>query len=162
MPLMRKMFIAALFCFALVLMAGCGSEADLSALYGDDAKIAKSADSSFADLSVYGGSDGELSMYAQGFTGTKTLWRYTAEKDGDVTFSYSLSVDKGAKAKLVLISPDGGVTVLLENTDNAVAGEIQSQTISVKKGKNRIKIVGYEETGIDLVLRADVGRLGDE
>lgn len=159
---MKKILAVAFLFFAIFLVSGCGSDADRNAIYDDDAKIAKSADSSYANMSVYSGGDNELSMSARTFTGAKTLWRYTAQNDCDVTFSYSLSVSNGGKAKLVLITPDGEVIILSENVDNTTTDEMQSQTVSLNKGNNRIKIVGYEDPSLNLILQVDVGELGEK
>ena len=98
----------------------------------------------------------ELSVTAT-MTGTRTIWHYDAGSDIDVTFFYSLSVPAGGKAKLVLITPDNEVTILTENTDNATNSEMQSQTISLKQGNNRIKIVGYDAPKFELKLSVEVG-----
>jgi len=157
---MRKIIVLFIFCFTVVLLSGC--ETDLNAIYDDDTKIAKSADGHLSQMSVYSRNDNEFNMFAQAFTGAKTVWSYTAKNDGDVTFSYSLSVSDGGDAKLVLITPDDEVIILAENADNTESDEMQSQTVSLKKGKNRIKVVGYDNPKLNLVLSVDAGELADE
>lgn len=159
---MKRIFLMFFVCFVMISIAGCGSDADRNAIYDDDAKIAKTADSHFSQLSVYNRENNKYNMSAQAFTGAKTVWSYTAKNEGDVTFSYLLSVSKGGKAKLVLITPNNEVIILSENADNTTTDEMQSQTISLKKGKNRIKIVGYENPALNLILSVDVGQLVDE
>lgn len=156
---MKKIIALFLLCFIVISISGCKGEVDRNSIYDDDAEIAKSDDSHKSDLSVYSPNDNELSVFARAFTGAKTLWRYTAKNDGEITISYSLSVSESGKAKLVLITPDNEVIILSENIDNTETDEMQSQTVSLNKGNNRIKIVGYDDPVINLVLGVDVGEL---
>lgn len=154
---MKKIIILFLFCFMVVLFSSCA--ADRNAMYDDDTKISKSSDSHFSQMSVYNLKDSEFTMSARAFTGTKTVWSYNVKNEGNVTFSYLLSVNGGGKAKLVLITPENEVITLAENIDNTETEEMQSQTVYLNKGKNRIKIVGYDEPKLTLVLSVDVGEL---
>lgn len=154
---MKKLIALFLFCLAIVSLSGCS--ADRNSIYDDDKKIIKSADNSLSQMSVYNRSDNNFTMTARAFTGAKTVWSYNAKEEGDVTFSYSLSVSEGGNAKLVLITPDDEVIILSENVDNTVTDEMQSQTVSLKKGKHRIKIVGYDDPKLTLLLSVDVGEL---
>lgn len=149
-----KKIIAVLLLIALLLsVPGC----DLSAIYDDDARIAKTGDSS----STSGTRKSLGGNYSQTgkITGSRTIWRYNAGSDGEVTITFRLSVTDGGKAKLVLISPDDEVFIILENADHTVYTESQTQTLQVKKGLNRIKIVGYDAPRIDFEFHADAGHL---
>ena len=141
-------------CLAMVLLSGCD---DPNAVYDDDATIAQSSDSRSASMSSRSTTSNEYKQKVK-ITGTQTVWRYSARKDENITLSYLLSVSEGGKAKLVLITPDDEVITLIENVDNTVYTEMTTQTISVKKGINRIKIVGYEDPKIELKLRVKVGQ----
>jgi len=150
---MKRTAIAILL-FALSLsILGC----DFNAAYYDDAEIAKIRDSHLTKMSFIKSVGREYNQTAT-FTGTKTIWRYNASSDDDVSLSYLLSVSEGGKAKLVLITPDNEVIILIENTDNTVYTEMQTQTISVKRGVSRIKIVGHESPKIEVSLRTESGR----
>jgi hypothetical protein len=133
------------------------SACDNNATYDDDAKIAKTGDSSSSSMSS-SSSIGNNYKKTITLTGTQTIWRYNAKDDEDVAMSYMLSVTKGGKAKLVLITPDSEVITLIENTDNTTYDEMQTHTVSVKKGVNRIKIVGYESPRIELKMHIESGR----
>ena len=152
---MKRIITVVVLCLVAVSMPGCG---DQNATYDDDAKIARTGESSrtTAASSLIIGQD--LSVSAT-MTGDKTIWRHNAASDVDVTFSYSLSVTSGGKAKLVLITPDDEVIVLIENADNTQYTDLQSQTVSLKAGKNRIKIVGYDAPKFELKLSADAGQV---
>ena len=97
------------------------------------------------------------------FSGTKTIWSHQAKDDINIKLSYMLSVTEGGKAKLVLTTPDNEVIIIAENTNNSVMSEMKSETITLKKGNNRIKIVGQDSTKLQLKLNTDgVGRLGND
>ena len=149
---MKKVAVLVL-CFVMLCISGC----DFSSIYDDDAKIAGSGDSSSTSMSsrTVIGNDYKWKVK---MTGMQTIWRYNAENDGSVSISYMLSVTEGGKAKLVLITPDNEVVILIENTDNSVYSELQTQNISVKQGVNRIKIVGYESPKIEFEMNAETGR----
>jgi hypothetical protein len=153
---MKKPLTLFVVCLIIISLSGCGS---FNAAYDDDAKIAKSGDSN-STLSFGVTNIGhELSISSVTLTGTRTIWDYNAKSDGDVSISYLLSVSEGGKAKLVLITPDNEVVILVENADNTAVSEMQSQTVSLKQGKNRIKIVGYDAPKFELKLHIDVGYL---
>ena len=144
--------------FLVCLLAGFSFGRDNNDTYNDDAKIASSGDSSSTASSsvlVLGDDYKQTAV----ITGTRTIWRYKTDHDVDITISYLLSVTEGGKAKLVLISPDDKVTILIENADNTVYDEMKTKTISLKKGLNRIKIVGYEKPKFELKLHIEEGRL---
>lgn len=157
---MKKIVVLLLVCFAAVAISGCA--VDRNAIYDDDAKIAKSADTHYASMSVYSLDGDALFMTARSFAGAKTLWRYAAESDGDVTFTYSLESGEGGRAKLVLITPDDEVIVLAENADGAGTEASQSKTVSLQAGTSRIKIVGYDAQSLRLTLSADAGELSSK
>lgn len=159
---MKRIMAMVVLCLTVISLSGCNVEVNRNAIYDDDKEIAKSADSHYANTSVYGLDDNELSMTARSFTGAKTVWRYTAKTDEDVTFSYELAVNEGGKAKLVLITPGNEVITLIENNENIGVEETQSQTVSLMKGNNRIKIVGQDDPSFSLVLSVDAGELIDK
>ena len=154
----RSFLILFILCFSMVLISGC----DNNSTYDDDTKIASNADNYTSMLSSTKSWGKDFSMSAT-LTGTKTIWRYWASEDVNIRLSYMLSVTQGGKAKLVLITPDNEVIILSENTDNTVMSEMKSETIVLKKGNNRIKIVGQDSPKFQLKLNSDVvGRFGDD
>jgi len=142
----------------MISISGCDVSVHNS-IYSDNARIARSSDSYSAIRSIGNQNGNEYSLSAT-MTGTCTIWRYDAKDDSEITLSYMLSVTKGGKAKLVFITPDDEVITLVENADNAQNTEMQSQTISLKKGNNRIKIVGYNAPEFELKLNVEAGNLG--
>ena len=155
----KSFFILLLLCFTMVLISGC---VDYSQTYDDDEKIASYSDGYSSMMSSTRTWGKDFSMSAT-FTGTKTIWRYRASEDVKIRLSYMLSVTEGGKAKLVLITPENELIILSENTDNSVMSEMKSETITLKKGNNRIKIVGQDSPKFQLKLNTDgFGQLGEE
>lgn len=153
---MKRILLMFLLCFTMISVSGCSAES-YNAIYDDDAKIAGPSENNFAYKSKRKIYNNEMNLSAKEFMGIMTLWEYTAEDDGDYTFSYSLSVSNGGKAKLVLITGDDEVIILSENVDNTITDEMQSQTVSLKEGENRIKLVGYDSPALNLFLHVEVG-----
>lgn len=89
-------------------------------------------------------------------SGSATIWTYESSSDIDLKVPYSLSVNRG-KAKIVLISPDNTVVDLIESTDKSAVEGATSITIPIKKGNNRIKVVGYKKADIDIELHIKEG-----
>ena len=142
-------------CVIMISASGCG---DMNASYDDNAAIARSGDSYSSKNASSIQIGGNLTVSAT-LTGTKTIWRYETKNETDVTLSYLLFVTNGGKAKLVLITPDDEVIILSESTDNTGNSEMQSQTVSLKPGNNRIKIVGYDAPKFNLELQISVGQM---
>ena len=153
---MKKIITMLVLCLTVITIAACGN---LNDAYHDNAEIARTGDSNSTRGARSSTIGNELTVSTTGMTGTRTIWRYTANSEVDVTFSYSLSVNGGGKAKLVLIAPDGEVIILAENTDNTTNREMQSQTITLRRGNNRVKIVGFDAPAFDLKLTVNVGRV---
>ena len=153
---MKKVLALLLLLAALISIAGCNN----NATYTDDAAIAKKTDSFSTKMWTSNTRGNEFTASAT-LTGARTIWRYNAESDIDVTFAFLLSVtgDVG-KAKLVLIGPDDDVTIITENANSATYDELQYQTISLKKGSNRIKVVAQDAPKFELTLSTDIGQLG--
>jgi len=153
---MKRIIAIVISCFIMLSIAGCG---DFNSAYDDDATIAKTGDSSSMRSASSTNIGNELSVTAT-LTGTRTIWRYNTRDEVSIELSYLLSVSSGGKAKLVLVTPDNEVIILSENTDNTIINdEMKSQTISLKPGNNRIKIVGKDAPKLELKLHIEVGQL---
>ncbi|NFL78782.1 50S ribosomal protein L7ae [Clostridium sporogenes] len=136
------------------LLVGCNNNMDK--IYNDNSKIATEYDTFGLDKSdetiesgIY---KGQLKL-----SGSGTIWTYESSSDINLKVPYLLSVKSG-KAKIVLISPDNKVVNLVENTDKATMKESTSLTLPIKKGKNRIKLVGYKKADIDIELHIEKGK----
>jgi hypothetical protein len=158
-----KKKIASIITIAIVisLLAGCSNKSMITynatdKIYDDDSKICKEYDTF--------GMDGSNEKVGQGvykgnlkISGDTTIWEYESDKDLDLEVPYSLSVKSG-KGKIVLISPDNKVTTLIEKNNKAENEEKASITVPIKKGNNRIKLVGYKKANMDVEIHLDKGK----
>lgn len=136
------------------LLIGCGNNT-MNKIYNDNSKIADESD-------TFGVDEGEETIELGSYkgklklSGSGTIWRYESSEDFDLQVPYTLSVKSG-KAKIVLIVPDNTVVTLIENTDQATIEGTTTLTVPIKKGTNRIKVVGYKKSDIDIELHIEKG-----
>ncbi|AEB76386.1 hypothetical protein [Clostridium botulinum] len=90
-------------------------------------------------------------------SGSLTIWEYKSDKNLNLEISYILSVKCG-KAKIVLISSDNKVITIVQNTDRLIQENKMNVNIPIKKGINRIKVVGYHKADIDMELQIKEGK----
>lgn len=91
-----------------------------------------------------------------------TVWSYESEEDKLLDITYLINVTSG-KLKLVLISPDNSVTNIIEQTEKSDMTNSATNNLDIKKGLNRIKIVGDKDTVADLdikIIQGDFKELG--
>lgn len=140
----RKLFGVVL--VVVCLITGCGRNPML-AVYDNDAKIA--SDTNTYSLINYEQVQSDLHFTAsvEKMEGMDTIWVFDAEEDTAVDITYKLNVSSG-RMKLVLISPEKEVSVIAE-CDSGME-DFVSDTLDIKKGNNRIKIVAGENTKFDI------------
>lgn len=90
--------------------------------------------------------------------GMDTVWKYEASEDTEVTFEWKLNVSSG-KAKFVLIDPDGNLSTLVECKAESGGEQDGTETFEMKKGENRVKLVGAEKTSLEYEFTADEGNV---
>lgn len=90
------------------------------------------------------------------FEGMDTVWTYDAAEDVSAELSYFVSVYNG-KMKLVLIAPDNSLTTIAEITPETKLEDSLNDTINLKKGKNKIKVVAEKDTKLDIELSIPMG-----
>ncbi|MGH4125280.1 MAG: 50S ribosomal protein L7ae [Clostridium sp.] len=165
----KRTVLIAMVIMTLILLIGCGSNNDINMdkfnkIYNDNSEIADESDFYSIDKghTILDGTNetiesgtykGKLKL-----SGSGTIWTYESSTDFDLKVPYSLSV-KSEKAKIVLILPDNTVVDLVENTAKATIKGPASITVPIKKGNNRIKVVGYNEADINLELHIEKGTL---
>lgn len=141
--------LAALLC----LCVGCGAA---SSSYEDEAQIAQQHNTynlPYAQQAVDNG------VYAANvtFEGMDTLWGYDAPADGQIEVAHQLWVKDG-RAKLVLVTPDGVCTTLVEDAGHGQpTSDLNSIAVRVQAGHNRIRLVTDGESEIELQLQIDCG-----
>lgn len=148
-----RMGIILVFVVLSCYVGGCVSRVEN--LYDDDKKIA-------ADSDTYGLDEEKTTMKDNIYignlkiSGSYTIWEYTCEEDQDVEISYQFTVGSG-KGKMVFISPDDSVGMIASNESVEESGEMMKKTISLKAGKNRIKVVGKGKAEISFKLMSEKG-----
>lgn len=119
--------------------------------YDADEKIAQAGDRYAKQLSVFNPIDGGYSLTASKFDGRETLWTESVEEDQDIEIDVSFQLTNG-KAKLVHVDSDGNVTTVIECLPETSTDGFVTKTVSLKSGKNRLKIVGYDCEDVDLKI----------
>lgn len=140
---------------AVVLLLSACSSNSMASTYKDDKKIASETNTfNMGDIEQEV-SENRIEAKIDMIEGMETIWSFTAEDDMGIELSGEMAVQSG-KAKLVLILPDSTLTVLAEKDSATESNEI-TQTLSVKKGLNRIKIVAEKNTKVDLEISSTGG-----
>lgn len=138
----------------MILMSACSSN-PMASVYNNDKKIASENNTfSLGDIEQEI-SDKKLEAKIDKIEGMETIWSFISEEDMDIELSGEMSVASG-KAKLVLILPDNTLVLLAEQDSTSDNTEI-SQTFSIKKGLNRIKVVAEKNTKLDLDISSTDG-----
>lgn len=136
--------------FMCVALAGCSNEF-AEREYNSDNKIAQSDDHYAKQSSVFNPIDGGYSLVVSKFDGRETLLTETFDEDKEIEVQVKLSLSKGI-VKIVHVDEEGNVTTILECTPDSSTDEYVTPIVSVKEGRNRIKIVGYDCEDIDMEL----------
>lgn len=141
----------------IMLVSGCALNTGVRVYNNEKALV---ADYSSYNLINFSSSQSEntVSGSAEKLEGMDTIWKYDADELTEVNISFSLRVTSG-KAKLVYVDPDGTVSTLLECSTGENAGQSESETLKVKEGENRIRLVGAEGTGLEYEFTADKGEV---
>lgn len=138
---MKKIKYVFLMILCLFLI-GCNNEF-AEKEYEDTEKIAASADRYSKEVSVYNQNNGGFILTVSKFNGRETLWTKSYKEACEVTFDVSFVLSEG-KAKVVHIDEDETVITVMECTSDTCSSEFVTVNVPMKKGKNRIKIVGYD------------------
>jgi len=151
--MLKKLLAVVLSCGMVLPLNGCADKYDFNAMYDNDSEIVAAEDVYSVSIYSFRSDDNGTKIHTGSFVGVKTLWDADVYRDCDIDIIYTLSVRKGGRAKIVLVTPEDEVIILAENTDNTVTDVLETQTVSLGIGYNSIKLVGAESPAIDLVLR---------
>lgn len=146
---MKKLKVVLLVIFCLCLM-GCNNEFAKEE-YDNAEKIAESGDRYAKEMSVFNTIAGGYSLTVSKFDGRETLWTKTLKEEQEVDIDFSFVLSAG-KAKVVHIDADDNVTIVIECTPETSTEEYVTKTVTMKKGKNRLKIVGYGCEDLELKM----------
>ena len=146
---MRKLKII-LFCLLCLFMTACSNQFAKEE-YDFDEKIVQDTDHYAKEVSVANSINGEYSLTVSKFNGRETLWKETIKEDKDIEIDFDFSLSKGL-AKIVYIDSEDNVTTVIECLPDTSTDGFVTKTLSLKSGKNRLKIVGYDCEDIDLKM----------
>lgn len=150
---MSKKLLLPVFCLIFALTA-----CSVMDVYSDDSRIASISNS--YNLTNYSQEQSEhrIEGTVGKFHGMDTIWSFDSEEDTEVSMTYRIDLQEG-KLKLALIAPDGTVSVIDEFTDPGDGSE-QEVKVSIKKGLNRIKMVG-QEAAFEWHIEMEQGKFGE-
>jgi len=137
-------------CFCFV---GCNNEFAKED-YENTEKIASSGDRYAKELSVFNHVDGVYTLTVSTFNGRETLWTKDYKEACEVMMEVSLVLSEG-QAKLVHIDENDNVTTIVECTSERGMEESLTVPVTMQKGENRLKIVGYDCKDLELKMEFD-------
>lgn len=151
----KRKYISILLLVAM-LVTGCSNN-DIPSIYNSDIKIS-SITNSYNLVNATQIIEGDkFTGEVEKFEGMDTIWTYEATDDMVLEITYLLNAVKG-KVKLVLISPDGSLTNVIERSDYGTFTDYATSTIPIKKGTNRLKMVGSKDCSVQFELTIPCGK----
>ena len=142
--------IACLLLFTTVSFTGCSTEFAKKE-YDSDIAIAGS-DRNVMIGAVHNNINDEYSLTASKFYGRTTCIKKSLSTEKTVNVRISLSITEG-KAKVVYIDADKNVVTLIECTPDSSTNTPFIQELTMTKGQNIFKIVGYDCKDLKLILQ---------
>lgn len=144
---MNKNKYVMIFIVLSIVLVGC-SKNHIDSVYNDNEKISSNTNSFNLDVDKQSIDGQEFKGVIKKIEGMDTIWTYESNKDMELDMTYLLNVASG-KLKLVLISPDNSVTTLIERSKESEVVDCATNTLQIKKGLNRIKLVANKNTRIE-------------
>lgn len=131
-----------------IFLTACGTEYAQNE-YDSNEKIVSEADRYSKKCSVLNNIGGTCTLSVSEYDGRQTLWTDDADEDYEAVLDLSLSLSKG-QVKVVYVDDNDNITNIIEcKPEDSTDGYI-TKTLSMKKGKNKIKIVGYDCRDLEL------------
>lgn len=156
---MNKNKYVMIFIVLSMVLVGC-SKNYMASIYNDNEKISSDANSFNLDVDKQSIDGQEFKGVIKKIEGMDTIWTYESDKDMELDMTYLLNVVSG-KLKLVLISPDSSVTTLIERSKESEVVDYATNTLQIKKGLNRIKIVANKNTSIEFNIIIPNGQFNE-
>lgn len=151
MKRLKILFICLCMMFFSLYLGGCSVKDVQGAMYNNNAKLVKEADSYSFNNDIENILDDKAELKFSSFYGDDTIWIMKADKDSTVDLNYDAKIDSG-KFKIIFIDPDNKVTIIREGSGSS------NITLNLSKGRNRIKIVGSSAKGeVDMKLKSGSG-----
>jgi len=112
-------------------------------------KLVSEGDRYSKESSVFNPIEGGYSFTVSKFDGRQTLFTWRLPEDSELSMEIQFSLSEGT-GKLIHVDAEDNVTTIVECSSKNSVTEIE--TIPLKKGRNDIKIVGYDCKKIDLKM----------
>lgn len=138
-----------MFILSSMLLIGCSKNYMMTSIYDNDEKISSTTNSFNLNIEEQSIEGQQYRGHIEKIEGMDTIWTYESDEDKELDMTYLINVTSG-KLKLVLISPDNSVTNIVERTNQSDVIDYATNTLYIKKGLNRIKIVAGKDTGAEL------------
>lgn len=148
-----KKSILFLILIVCLFMTGC-SNGFAKREYISNEKIAKQEDHYAKKNSVYNPIVGGCHLTVGEFDGRQTLWTLMAEEEQDMEVSIYISLLEG-QAKVVYVDAEGTITTLVESIAEGTTEIETTESVLLKTGENRFKVVGYDCRDLDVELLFD-------
>ena len=146
---MKKRLLVLLL-FVCLFMAGCNNQF-AEREYDSIGKIVKQEDHYAKKNSVYNPIVGGCQLTVGEFDGRETLWSIMTEEEQEMEVSIHFVLSEG-QAKIAYIDDDGNVITLAESAEEGKTEIDTTESVWLKKGKNRFKVVGYGCKDLDVKL----------
>lgn len=144
---LKYMMLLSLVC---LLLCGC-SNTFAKREYDNTKAISQQEDRYAKKMSVFNPVDGGYSLTAKEFDGRETMWSKNINEDKDIELKIQMNLSEGT-AKVVHVDEDANVTTIIECTPENITNDYVIQTVSLKSGQNRIKVVGKGCRDLELEL----------
>ena len=134
-----------------IMLIGCNNTLEAKKDYNNDNKIANQKDHYYKNRSVLNTKDNTIDFTVASFDGRETLWSEEYEEEQEIQINIGLEITEG-HGKLVHVDEDGTVTTIVECRPDSLVVKKSTYTVPMKKGKNKIKFVGYDCKDIALSM----------
>lgn len=139
---------------AAILLTGCAVNIGKQ-VYDNDEMLGADYDRYSSEYFSQSSEGNILSGSAEKLEGMRTIKKFDSSGEGEISLSFNLSVSSG-KAKIVLVAPDGTVTIPGECTSEEKE-LTDDKHYKASEGEYRIKMVGDEGTRLEyeITINAD-------
>lgn len=145
-----KLIIPLLALFITTSIAGCKSISRYQeSIFNDEKKIVKEGDSHTYKTRLGSIKNNETDIKFTSFTGSETIYKFKADEENNITFNFNSTINNG-DFKVVLITPEDEIINIIYGQEEG------SETILLKKGISRMKLVGNKANGeINIYIDAE-------
>ena len=150
----RNKYLVIFIVLSMVLV-GC-TKNHMTSIYNNNEEISSDTNSFNLDIVEQSIDGQEFKGVINKIEGMDTIWTYESDEDIELDMTYLLTVISG-KLKLVLISPDNSVTTLIETNNKSDVVDFATNTLQIKKGINRIKMVAGKNTSLEFNINIPNG-----